>query len=172
MENTKILAMTKTVVGSKAAVFTLLLAISVVVPSLIHSQYITGPLVNAMLILAVVLLGPFEAVMIGIIPSAVALSSGLLPLPLAPMVPFIMISNAILIGLFAYLYKSHFSVGVIIGGLTKFAFLYAIVTWLMGTMLAEPLVSKLAIMMGYPQFITALAGGLIAYIILKGIKKV
>ena len=164
--------MTKTFVQSKAAVFTALLALSVVVPSLIHSQYVTGPLVNAMLILAVVLLGPFEAVMIGIIPSAVALSSGLLPLPLAPMVPFIMISNALLIGLFASLYKSNFAVGVIIGGLVKFAFLYAIVTWLMQTMLSGALVSKLAIMMGYPQFLTALAGGIIAYLILKGIKKV
>ena len=55
---------------------------------------------NAVLIIAAVLLSPFEAVLIGLVPSAVALSSGLLPLALAPMVPFIMIGNAILVGVF------------------------------------------------------------------------
>ena len=164
--------MTTTAVRSKIFIFSALLAISVVVPSLIHSQYVTGPLVNAMLLIAVVLLGPFEAVMIGIIPSTVALSSGLLPLVLAPMVPFIMISNAIFIALFHYIRPKSFSLGVVVGGLVKFAFLYGAVTLLMKTMLSEALVSTLAIMMGYPQFLTALIGGVIAFLFLRSLKKI
>ncbi|HBK35097.1 TPA: hypothetical protein DDZ01_03850 [Candidatus Uhrbacteria bacterium] len=172
MTKTKVLVLTSVIAQSKVFIFTSLLAISVVVPSFLHSQYITGPLVNAILLIAVVLLGPFEAVMIGIIPSTVALSSGLLPLPLAPMVPFIMISNAIFVALFYYIGVKRFAIGVIIGGLVKFAFLSSTVTLLMKSLLSEGLVAKLAIMMGYPQFITALLGGLIAFFFLRGIKKI
>ena len=167
-----VLTLTKSLAQSRLAIFVGLLALSIGIPSMIHSQYLTGPIVNAMLFLATVLLGPFEAVMIGILPSTVALTSGLLPLPLAPMVPFIMISNAIMVACFHYIGKKRFSLAVFAASLVKFAFLYSVVTLLMKTMLAEPLVQALSVMMGYPQFITAIAGGVIAYLILKGMKKV
>ncbi len=169
MKNISALAIPK--VRAKVLVFTLLLAVAIVLPMFIHSQFVTGPIVNATLFLAIVLLGPYEAVLVGLLPSAVALSSGLLPLPLAPMVPFIMISNAILIGLFYYLRSTSFTLGVIVASVCKFVFLYAIVTLLMNTMLQETLVSKLSIMMSWPQLVTALLGGAIAFGILKMLKK-
>ena len=171
MENEKILVIPRPRVKTKVLVFFGLLSIGTILPSLIHSQFVTGPIINAVLFLSTFLLGPFEAVLIGIIPSTVALSSGLLPLPLAPMVPFIMIGNVILIGTFHYTRSKSFVGAVILSSILKFAFLFSIVTLLMNTMLQEALVAKLSIMMSWPQLITALIGGLIAFIILKNLKK-
>src|SRR4030042_5782846 len=93
--------------------FVSLVLVVAIVPRFIHNQFITGPLVNAALIIGVVTLGTGPAVTIGLVPSVIALSSGLLPAPLAPMVPFIMISNAILIVVFNYTRKIHFGAGAI-----------------------------------------------------------
>ena len=169
---------TKTLIQSfsstqaKILLFAVLLGIVIIVPAFIHAQWITGPVVNATLLIVAVLIGPMEAVLIGLIPSTVALSAGLLPLPLAPMVPFIMLGNAILIAVFHYLYKKNFFVALGISAFLKFAFLHQTVVWLMSRMLDGKIVAKLAVMMSWPQFFTAVIGGVIAYGLLKGVKKV
>lgn len=142
-----------------------------VVPAFVHEQWLTGPFVNAILIITCVLVGPMEAVFLGLVPSTVALSSGLLPLPLAPMIPFIMISNAIFVAVFHYLSKKSFSLGVLIGALLKFLFLYFFVTFLATTLLSATLLPKVAIIMSWPQFATALLGGIFAFAVLKFLKK-
>ncbi|HBK33933.1 TPA: iron hydrogenase [Candidatus Uhrbacteria bacterium] len=166
-----VLVLARDFVQGRVATFSLILALSIAIPSVIHSQYVTGPIVNALLIIATILLGPFEAVLIGLIPSTVALSVGLLPLPLAPMVPFIMIGNALFIACVSFLRARSYPLAITVAALVKFAFLYGAVTLLMKTFLATPLVSALSVMMGYPQFVTALIGGVIAYLFLKGIRK-
>ena len=169
---------TKTLIQSfsstqaKILLFAVLLGIVIIVPAFIHAQWITGPVVNATLLIATVLIGPIEAVLLGLIPSTVALSAGLLPLPLAPMVPFIMLGNAILIAVFHYLYQKNFFVALGISAFLKFAFLHQTVVWLMSRMLDGKIVAKLAVMMSWPQFFTAVIGGVIAYGLLKGVKKV
>ncbi len=129
-------------------------------------------MVNAVLLVAAILIGPMEAVLLGLMPSTVALATGLLPLPLAPMVPFIMLGNAILIAVFYYLYRRNFFVAIGVAAFLKFAFLHQTVVWLMGRFLEENFVAKLAVMMSWPQFFTALIGGAIAYLILRGVNKV
>ena len=171
MLKVKSLALPNLQARSRTLIFAAFLSVAIFAPSFIHSQTITGPLVNFLLFTAVVLLGPFEAVLIGIIPSAIALSSGLLPLPLAPMVPFIMIGNALLVAVFYYTKNRGFITGVIFASLLKFLFLHSIVALLMGAMIPGKLVTKLAVMMSWPQFITAVAGGLLAYVFLKRINK-
>ena len=86
-----------------------LMLVASVLPRFVHNQFITGPIINATLFLAAAILGSGPAILIGLVPSVVALSSGLLPVHLAPMVPFIMISNAILILVFNYLKKINFT---------------------------------------------------------------
>ncbi len=157
---------------AKVAFFVFFLVIVSVVPAFIHVQWVTGPMVNAVLLLAVVLIGPMEAVLLGLMPSTVALSAGLLPLPLAPMVPFIMLGNALLVAVFYHLYKKNFFTALGIAAFLKFAFLHQSVVWLMSRLLEEPIVAKLAVMMSWPQFFTALVGGMVAYGVLKGVKKV
>jgi len=84
------------------AKFILLLALAIGAPVLgIHSQWITGSIVNMVLILSVFLVGVRGAVLIGLLPSTIALGTGLLPAALAPMLPFIIISNIILVLVFS-----------------------------------------------------------------------
>ena len=146
------------------------LAITTILPAFIHNQWITGPIINATLLIATVVIGPMEAVMLGLMPSTVALATGLLPLPLAPMVPFIMIGNAILIATFYYLRQTSFWGGIGLAAFLKFGFLHLSVIWIMSRLLDSALTMKLATMMSWPQLISALIGGVIAYPVLKNIK--
>lgn len=130
--------------------------------TMVHSQFVTGPLVNAMLILTCALVGPVEAMVLSLFPSPVALMSGLLPLPLAPMIPFIMIGNALYVAAFHYLAPRGRIVGLVVGSFLKFLFLATAVRFVMVRLLAAPLVANLAVMMGWPQLVTALIGGGVA----------
>jgi len=145
-----------------------LMAVVAVVPHYVHNQFITGPIVNAVLFIAVVVLGAGNAILIGLIPSVVALVSGLLPAPLAPMVPFIMISNAILILVFSYTRKVNYWGGVLGATLFKYAFLYLASTIVVNLISNHNLAAKAAAtMMAWPQIITALIGGMIAFGVLR-----
>jgi len=139
-------------------------------PGFIHNQWITGPIVNAALILAAVCVGPMEAVVLGLMPSTVSLSSGLLPLPLAPMVPFIIIGNAIMILSFQYLAVSNYALRILVAAFLKSAFLIFSVTFLMDKLFAKEFLGNLLLMMSWPQFVTALIGGLVVYPLFKAQK--
>ncbi|MDD5551972.1 MAG: iron hydrogenase [Candidatus Pacebacteria bacterium] len=167
MKITKELIINRTETIKKFAVFSTLLGIAVLLPALIHSQAITGPIVNATLFLATFLFSPHIAILIGLLPSLVALATGLLPAPLAPMIPFIMIGNTILILVFYYLKKKNFWLGVTLASLLKFLFLFSTSSLVIGLLLKKELAKNVALMMNWPQLITALFGGVIAYFVLK-----
>src|SRR5665647_484155 len=101
-----------------------LLSVAMIVP-LFHQQMITGPIVNATLFVATAVLGVSGGILVGLIPSVVALSAGLLPPVLAPIVPFIMISNTILILAFYFLKEKNYWQGMIMASILKFVFLYS-----------------------------------------------
>ncbi len=142
-----------------------ILSVATVAP-LLGNQFLSGPLVNAMLFISVMVLGFRGAVVIALIPSLVALSTGLLPPMMAPMVPFIMVGNVILIAVFDKL-KGNWWPGVVSASLAKFAFLFAVSHMMAGMILNDTVATKVAAMMGWPQLATALAGGIIARLILK-----
>lgn len=171
MENTKTIALTK--VDYKSIVwFVGLMGIAIVLPRFIHNQFVTGPIVNATLFLAAYYLGNGNAILIGLVPSVTALSAGLLPLPLAPMVPFIMISNAILIVVFNSIRKMNFGSAAIVSSLAKYLFLYITATFVISRFMPQNLASKASlVMMAWPQLVTALAGAVIAFGIIKIMKK-
>jgi len=148
------------------------MAVAIVLPRFIHNQFVTGPIVNATLFLGAYYLGNGGAILVGLVPSVVALSSGLLPLPLAPMVPFIMISNTILIVVFNKLKDWNFGGSAIISSLAKYAFLYLTSIFVIKAILPNTLAVKaMAVMMAWPQLVTALAGAIIAFAVIKIIKK-
>lgn len=148
-----------------------LMAVVAVLPHYVHNQFITGPIVNATLFIAAVILGAGNAILIGLVPSVVALVSGLLPAPLAPMVPFIMISNAVMILTFSYFRKVNYWGGVMGATLFKYAFLYLTSTIVVGLISNHNIALKAAAtMMAWPQIVTALIGGVIAFGVLKLIK--
>lgn len=142
---------------------------AVIFPALLahtpHNQWITGTIVNALLFLAVWRVGIVNAALIAVFPSSIALLRGLLPAPMAIMVPYIIISNLAMIFVFFAL-KKYPLAGIISSSIAKFLFLFTITSFFIK--LATPLL----IMMQWPQLVTALAGGLIAVGTIKVSKKI
>jgi len=161
-------------VNTKTRYFTrlaILLAFTLMVQMLGIPQPVTGPLINLVLILTVLLLDIKAAVLVGILTPLIALWRGQLPSILAPMVPFIMAGNAMLVILFGLGKKisknSRFRLlfnlsGVAISSFIKFIIIYSsarlIIPLLFGIQFSE----KILMMMALPQFITAIVGGIAA----------
>lgn len=146
-------------------------------PFFIHLQWFTGPIVNAILIASLFLVGIRSALVLCMVPSLMALAGGLLPAVLAPVVPFVMISNAILVLVVDWLYNNFkderkgYFLGLGMGALAKFLFLFFSVNIISGLLIKQELAVKVAQMMSWPQLATALAGGLLAWAVLKWLKR-
>jgi len=147
-------------------------------PFFIHIQSITGPIINAILILVLFLAGIRLAVIVALVPSIAALVGGLLPLPLAPMIPFIMLSNVIFIFTVDYFYNlfkdnlNGYFVGIFVGSLAKFFFLFVNTILIIKLIAKQELAVKIAQLMSWPQFFTAMVGGMIAFLVLKWLKRI
>jgi len=153
---------------SKIIVFTqfsALLGIAIIAP-LFHQQMVTGPIVNATLFVSAIILGREMGIFIGLIPSVIALSVGTLPPALAPMVPYIMMSNAVLILTFYFFKDVNYWLAVAVASFFKFLFLFATSSIVVGLLLNKHLADSVSMMMSYPQLLTALAGGILAKIFL------
>jgi thiamine transporter ThiT len=170
MTETKILTINKekTLVLAK---FGILLAIALIVP-FIKQQAITGSIVNAVLFVSTVLLGVEAGILIGLIPSVISLSVGLLPAILAPMIPFIILGNAILVVIFSYFKEKNYWLGMFLGSALKFLFLFNASSIVINLLLKKEIAGRVAAMMSWPQLFTALSGGLIAYFVLRAMKKI
>ena len=144
-----------------------LIAIAVAAPIFIKQQLITGTIVNAALIIGTVVLSTRDGLLIGLLPSSIALAAGLLSPVLAPMIPFIIVGNAILVLTFAYFKKLNFWAGVAVAALLKFTFLYGISSVVIGLLVNKTVAPMVVQMMSWPQLFTALAGGLLAFGYLK-----
>ncbi|NOQ68367.1 iron hydrogenase [Patescibacteria group bacterium] len=158
------------------AQFAGLASVAMFLPYILHIQWITGPIVNAVLILTLLKFGFRNAITLAVFPSLMALSGGLLPVVLAPVVPFIMISNMILISCvdwccnnFKDKTKGYWS-GVIIGASLKFLFLFLSINVISGLLIRQEFAIKVAQMMSWPQFYTAVIGGVIAWGVWKRMK--
>ncbi len=162
--------------ANSVAQFAGLASVAVFLPYIVPFQWVVGPIVNAVLILTLLKFGFRHAVAIAIIPSLAALSGGLLPIVLAPVVPFIMISNVILILCVDWFYNNFkdktkgYWVGVIVGAGLKFSFLFLSVNIISGLLIQQELAVKVAQMMSWPQLYTAVIGGAIAWGVLKKMK--
>lgn len=152
-------------------------AIATIVPLFFHIQLVTGPMINAIFILILFFCGIRSAMVVALVPSLMALASGLLPAVLAPAVPFIMISNVIYVVLIDLIYNrmkdsvSGFWIGLGVASFAKFAFLFLSVNVIAKLLIKQEMVSKVAQMMSWPQLATALVGGVIAWGIMKALKR-
>lgn len=147
-----------------------LLALGIAIPQLGLPQAVTGPLVNALLLVTVETAGVGAAALVGLTTPLNALGGGVLPLPLMVMIPFIGIGNAILSTVYGALKAKNRWLALAAGALLKFAWLYGVTAWLAarplqvtvgGAAQAVSLPASLVSMMQWPQLATALAGGLI-----------
>jgi len=178
--NAKELVISQNIKWSKLAWTLGLVALGIVIPQLGLPQAVTGPLVNALLLIAVETAGVGAAVLVGLITPLNALAGGVLPLPLMVMIPFIGIANAILSTFYGALGGRNRALALIGAAVLKFAWLYGVTTWLIarpvqvvvgGAPQAVKLPATLVSMMQWPQLATALAGGLIAWAVLYGLER-
>lgn len=177
MENIKELTAAK--VNTRAiAQFLALAGTATILPFFIHLQWFTGPIINAILILTLFLVGIRSALVLCLIPSLMALAGGLLPAVLAPVVPFIMIGNAIFVLSVDWFYENFkdsakgYGFGIVIGAGLKFIFLYFSVSVISNLLIKQELAVKVAQMMSWTQFATALSGGMLAWVALKWLKRI
>jgi len=149
----------------------LIITVLFFIPAFVNNQAITGPLVNTTLLLSLIYLGQDQAFILAILPSTTALSSGLLPVIMAPMIPFIILSNIIYLKTFASLEKKHSSIlAVMVAAVLKTLFLTVIVQTIMLNLLPPTISSKLINMMTWPQLWTASVGGGLALLIKKYVR--
>ena len=165
----------KTLVLKKEAILALtqmviLVGVATFIP-LLKQQALVGPTVNATLFISTVLLGPQNAILVGLIPRLVSISVGLLPPILAPTVPFIMVSNTLLILTFNYLREKNYWAGIVLASSLKYLFLFSTSSIVITLLLKKDVAPTVSAMLSWPQLATALAGGIIAYLALKAIKK-
>jgi len=153
----------------KVSAFAVFLAIAILAP-LLKQQLITGSIVNAVLFISTAYLGITAGILISFIPSLFAGSVGLLPLPLLPMIPYIIMGNIILVLCFGFLRKKSFLLSAILASLLKFLFLFGASSFIINFFIQKALPAKIVVMMAWPQLITALSGSLIAFVVLKKYK--
>lgn len=155
-----------------------LITLALLIPAMGLPQWITGPLVNALLLLTVIWAGLSEAILVGMLTPLGAAVRGVLPLPLLVMIPFIALANALFVSVYAALQRhtsqrrsQHQGIALAIAAGAKFALLTLCVSLLVarplhllvgGSVQAVALPEAVINMMRWPQLATALAGGLLA----------
>ena len=179
--NVRVRALSRNSSWIQVARLGMLIALGLLIPRLGLPQPITGPLVNALLILSVEMMGVGPATFVGMVTPLSALLNGVLPLPLMVMIPFIALGNVTLMGLYGTLRTRNRWLAMGVGAIAKFAWLYAAVEWMIARPLtvsvgaapqAVPIPAALAQMMQWPQLATALVGGAIAFAIMDGARRV
>ena len=151
-------------VSKEIAITGALIGIATLAP-LLHSQLVTGSIINATLIGATLALGARAAVSIALIPSLIALVSGTLPAAMAPMIPYIMMSNIALVAIFMLLRKTNYWFAAFAASVTKFGLLVISANIILGAITHGQISLALASAMGWPQLVTALIGSAIAYVV-------
>lgn len=155
----------------------LLVAITFTIEMLGLPQPITGPLVNFFIILTTLILGPLSGIALGAITPVLAVLRGQLPAFLAPLVPFIMVGNSLLvIGFYtvrmAFLHpvKSRHNdlllfsswLAILTGAILKFIWLAGSVKVVLPIIFSIHLNKKFITAMMVPQLITAVVGAVLA----------
>ncbi len=132
------------------------------------AQPAVGPLVNMTLLIAAIVVGPGRAVMIGCLTPFMAFMLGIMPL--AVLVPVVMLGNTVLIIVFHYAFikmsKRYQLIPVMTGALAKF-FVMATTIRLMAYLFMPGLPAKLIQAFSLPQLYTAMLGGIMALLILR-----
>jgi hypothetical protein len=171
MGNIKVVAVDK-IRTNTLVIWACVISIALVAP-LFPLQQVTGPIINALLFIAVVMLGLRQTLPVCFMPSIMALLAGLLLPIMVPIVPFIMLSNVVLVVTFSYLYQRNFWLGVVMASILKFIFIWSTTSAMANLFIKNSkVIQVVATMMSWPQLISALAGGVIAYLFLRFIRRI
>lgn len=152
----------------------ILLALTLAIQMLRLPQPVTGPLINAMLVLAAVTVGAPSGVVIGLLTPWIAYVNGILPPVLGPAIPFIMAGNTVLVltvaiaeRIFARGKRPGYrrvgqAAGVLFGGLLKFLVISTAVRFIIDVP------APVAVVLQLPQLFTAWTGGAAALAVAWG----
>jgi len=143
-----------------------LAALAVAFQSLGLHQYITGPVINAILYVAALFISPFSSVAVGIISPWTAFLFGITKF--APVIPVIMAGNVSLALVSGYLGRYQKHAGLAVAAVVKFLVMTAGVKYLVMTGTRVPAAVYAA--MTLTQLFTALIGAVLALIVLEGLK--
>ncbi len=135
-----------------------------------YNNFIVGPVVNAVLIVATAIAGLWSGTAIAVIAPLVSAFTN--KAPIAPLVlgfsPFIILGNFIFLLSYHLLRKKSKLAGIIIGSVLKFGFLFVSISVFTSTVEMKPaFAATLANLFSWPQLVTALVGGALALIVLK-----
>ena len=139
-----------------------------------NNNFIVGPLVNAVLIIATAAAGLWGGTAIAVIvPFVSALTN---KAAIAPIIltfsPFIAAGNFILVLCSHLFMKKNKAVGIGLGAFLKFLFLFASITVFTSMANIQPkIAASLMLLFSWPQLITAVIGGIIAFIVLKALER-
>ncbi len=165
-------------VNSRELVIAIILgALASFLPFFIHIQWLVGPIVNAILIIVLFLSGLRLAIVVSAVPSLMALAGGLLPIFLSPAVPFIIVSNIIFVSIVYYQYynsnkRDAYWRASFLGAFAKFVLLFISARFL-AVFISHPQAAiVLGTMFGWSQLFSALAGAIIAFAVLKWLKRI
>jgi hypothetical protein len=154
----------------------LLMGAALLITNMGMPQWVTGPLINGLLILSVEWGGVSQGIAVGMVTPIGAALRGILPLPLFAMIPFIVLGNAFMVSLYGALRHRGRGLSLVVAAIGKFALLYGAVSLLLvrplyleigGRSHTVTLSSAVLAMMGWPQLLTALAGGALAFGVLE-----
>lgn len=146
--------------------------------------YITGPIVNACIILATIFCGLLGGILLSIATPVAAYFIASSPITQAVplIVPMIMLGNCVLaLAVWIFYHKLHFRLhmeaGLIVGSLAKAAFMWLIIVRVIlhSSLAIDALGANLALARGtfsVPQLITALIGSALAVILYYPLKAV
>ena len=149
----------------------LLLAVILAAQAFHLPQMITGPLVNAVLIFAVLTTGLSSGLLLSILAVVGSFLLGFMKLPLPPLIILIMAANVVLVVVF-YAFKGHgghnsygrFFAAMVTGAVAKYMLFYfglnQLFVW-MGMEVPAPIL----VTFGITQLFTALIGGTLAIFI-------
>jgi hypothetical protein len=139
-----------------------------------YNNFIVGPVVNAVLIIATAIAGFWSGAAIAVIAplvSAFTNKAAIAPLILA-FSPFIILGNVIIVAAFHFLKKKSKIAAIAAGALLKFGFLYAAISIFTAVMKMQPKVAAtLTNLFSWPQLLTAAIGGVVALAVLAALEK-
>ncbi len=139
-----------------------------------YNNFIVGPVVNAVLIVATAIAGLWSGTAIAVIAplvSALTNKAAIAPLILA-FSPFIILGNEIFLLTFHLLKKKSKIAGIALGAVLKFGFLYAAISVFTSVVEMKPQIAiTLTNLFSWPQLATALGGGAIALVVLAAVGK-
>jgi len=142
----------------------MLLAVAIAVQAMHMPQLLTGSLVNAVLILAVIFTGLSGGLIIGAITPWMAFMLAILPPALAPLIPVIMLANMTLAALFFLVRKNNDFLAAGVASLAKYLVFFLAINYLL-QLLGVNLPPKLVAAFGITQLFTALIGSICAVLV-------